>query len=80
MPPHERPILIPKIVSIRLADRTGRLLVSTATARRITVSDVLRHIITEAVSTKSPIPIRQRSLPNGELLAGILAEKDPFAL
>jgi antitoxin component of RelBE/YafQ-DinJ toxin-antitoxin module len=74
MPTNQRPILVPRVISVRLDDATGERLLDAAHRRRVTISDTLRLMITAALSTHSPIPVRQRRLVAAHELAAILGE------
>lgn len=69
-----RPVLVPRVVALRVDTRTATKLEKLAADRGITTSDVMRQIVYDALAGRSPIAIRRRTVPNGELLAAILGQ------
>jgi len=71
---NSRPILVPRVVGVRVDAVTGGKLQKLADERGVTISDVMRSIIYDALQGRSPIALRRRWLPNGDLLAAILGQ------
>ncbi len=69
-----RPVLVPRVVGVRVDAGTGAELDRIADERGITTSDLMRSFIYDALEERSPIAIRRRRAPNGDLLAAILAQ------
>jgi hypothetical protein len=69
-----RPVRVPRVVSVRVDSQTAAELDKLAFERGAVASDVVRSIIAEALKAPSPIPVKRRLVPHGDLLAAILGE------
>lgn len=73
-PGRSEQVNLPHTVTVRFDQWTWDELNDLTTERGFSVSDLLRWIVQQYLDHPSPLPLERRWVPNGDLLAAILAE------